>query len=90
MADLPQDRLLPDKPPFTNTGVDYFGPIEVRRGRVKVTRYGVLLTCLIVRALHLEVAHSLDTDLCINALRRFQARRSVNPSFRQWQKFCWH
>lgn len=75
MADLPQDRLLPDKPPFTNTGVDYFGPFEVRRGRAKVKRYGVLFTCLTVRAVHIEVAHSLDTDSCINAIRRFQARR---------------
>ncbi|KAJ8367139.1 hypothetical protein AAFF_G00330740 [Aldrovandia affinis] len=24
MANLPEDRLLPDKPPFTNTGVDFF------------------------------------------------------------------
>lgn len=75
MADLPRDRLLPDKPPFTNTGVDYFGPFEVRRGRAKVKRYGVLFTGLTVRAVHIEVAHSLDTDSCINALGRFQARR---------------
>lgn len=75
MADLPQDRLLPDKPPFTNTGVDYFGPFEVRRGRAKVKRYGVLFTCLTVRAVHIEVAHSLLFDSCINAIRRFQARR---------------
>ena len=25
MADLPKERLLPDLPPFTNVGVDYFG-----------------------------------------------------------------
>lgn len=75
MADLPEDRLLPDKPPFTNTGVDYFGPFEVRRGRSVVKRYGVLFTCLTIRAIHLEVAPSLDTDSCVNAIRRFICRR---------------
>ncbi|KAM8861775.1 uncharacterized protein ACB058_008484 isoform 2-T2 [Synchiropus picturatus] len=75
MANLPEDRLLPDKPPFTNTGVDYFGPFEVSRGRSKVKRYGVLFTCLTCRAVHIEVAHSLDTSSCINALRRFLSRR---------------
>lgn len=75
MANLPEDRLLPDKPPFTNTGVDFFGPFEVSRGRSKVKRYGVLFTCLTSRAVHIEVAHSLDTSSCINALRRFLSRR---------------
>ena len=27
------------------------------------------------RAVHLEIAHSLETDACINAIRRFMARR---------------
>lgn len=75
MADLPQDRVLPDDPPFTNSGVDYFGPFEVKRGRSVVKRYGVIFTCLTTRAIHLEMAASLDTDSFIHALRRFIARR---------------
>ena len=75
MADLPVDRVTPGEPPFTRVGVDYFGPIEVKRGRSIVKRYGVIFTCLAVRAVHLEKADSLDTDSCINALRRFIARR---------------
>ncbi|XP_055012690.1 uncharacterized protein LOC129409784 [Boleophthalmus pectinirostris] len=75
MANLPPDRLLPDHPPFTNVGVDYFGPFEAKRGRARVKRYGVIFTCLTVRAIHIEIAHSLDTDSCINAVRRFIARR---------------
>ena len=75
MADLPKERILPDHPPFTNVGVDYFGPIEVKRGRGTVKRYGVIFTCLTSRAVHLEVANSLDTDACINVFRRFTCRR---------------
>ncbi len=75
MADLPKERILPDHPPFTNTGVDYFGPIEVKKGRGIVKRYDVIFTCLASRAVHLELANSLDTDACINALRRFISRR---------------
>ncbi len=75
MSDLPADRISADLPPFTYTGVDYFGPIEVKRGRSIVKRYGVIFTCLTCRAVHLEVAHTLDTDSCINAIRRFICRR---------------
>ncbi|XP_028406775.1 uncharacterized protein LOC114529217 [Dendronephthya gigantea] len=75
MADLPEDRTTPSKPPFTCTGIDCFGPFEVRCGRTTVKRYGVLFTCLSIRAIHIEVASSLETGSFINALRRFIARR---------------
>ncbi|KAK3727737.1 hypothetical protein QZH41_005196 [Actinostola sp. cb2023] len=74
MADLPADRLEPS-PPFTYCGVDYFGPWYVKQGRKELKRYGVLFTCMSSRAIHLEVAHSLETDSYINALRRFICRR---------------
>ena len=38
MADLPADRVVPDEPPFTCVGIDYFGPFHVRRGRSMVTK----------------------------------------------------
>lgn len=75
MADLPPDGVTPGKPPFTFVGIDCFGPFTVRRGRSHVKRYRVLFTCMSIRAIHLEVAHSLDTDAFINAMRRFNARR---------------
>ena len=75
MADLPADRITPHEPPFTRSGVDYFGPIEVKRGRSMVKRYGAIFTCLAIRAVHIELAYSLNTDSCINAMRRFIARR---------------
>lgn len=82
MANLPQDRTTPSKSPFTYTGVDCFGPFGVRRGRTKVKRYGVLFTCLNIRAIHLEVASSLNTESFINALRKFIARRGQPEEIR--------
>ena len=77
MADLPVERLQAHEPPFTNVGIDYFGPFEVKRGRIVVKRYGVIFTCLVTRAVHLEIAFTMDTNSCINAIRRFIARRGV-------------
>ena len=75
MANLPRPRVTPDQPPFTCVGIDYFGPFLVRQKRSMVKRYGAIFTCLALRAVHLEVCHSLDTDSFIHALRRFIARR---------------
>ena len=74
MADLPKDRT-DCSPPFTYSAVDYFGPYFIKEGRKQHKRYGVLFTCLASRAIHLETAHSLDTDSFLHALRRFIARR---------------
>ena len=75
MASLPEKRITPSRPPFTNEGVDCFGPFTVRRGRTTAKRYGVLFTCLAIRAVHIEVVYSLDTESFINALWHFIVRR---------------
>ena len=75
MASLPEDRITPSKPPFTYVGVDCFGPFLVRRGRATAKRYGVLFTCIAIRAVYIEVVHSMDSESFINALRRFISRR---------------
>ncbi|XP_062714917.1 uncharacterized protein LOC134291324 [Aedes albopictus] len=77
MAPLPAARLQP----FTSVGVDYFGPILVRVGRSSVKRWIALFTCLSVRAVHLEVVHSLSTESCVMAVRRFIARRGYPAEF---------
>ena len=82
MANLPEDRVSPSEPPFTYVEVDCFGPLFVRQGRSTVKRYGVLFSCLAIRAIHIEVGYSLNTDSFINALRRFISRRGQPQGIR--------
>lgn len=79
MSDLPADRLKPS-PPFTYVGVDVFGPwyinaTRTRAASVKNKRWAVLFSCLVVRAIHIEVIEEMSSASFINALRRFIAIR---------------
>ena len=75
MGDLPRDRLAAYTRPFSRVGIDCFGPFYVKRGRSQEKRYGCIFTCLVTRAIHIEVLSSLEADAFINAVMRFSARR---------------
>ncbi|XP_062713284.1 uncharacterized protein LOC134290229 [Aedes albopictus] len=81
MAPLPESRVTPHLPPFSHTGVDYCGPLTVTVGRRSEKRYICLFTCMTTRAVHLEVAHSLTTQACLMAIRRFVCRRGKPLEF---------
>jgi len=90
MADLPPERLA-NVAPFTNTGLDIFGPFMVQDGVTTRQRkadrkvWAVLFTCLSSRAIHIEVISSMDTNAFKNALRRFFALRGTCKSIRSDQ-----
>ena len=46
ITDLPPDRVMPYSSPFSNVGVDCFGPFYCKRGRSTEKRYGCLFTCV--------------------------------------------
>ena len=63
VADLPPERLAIGSSPFALTGVDFFWPFEVKIARSSHKRLCCLFTCLTVRAVHIEVCHSLSTHV---------------------------
>lgn len=76
MSDLPSVRLDPSAP-FTYCGIDCFGPFTVTEGRKQVKRYGLMVTCLASRAVHIDVVYDMSTDSFLNALRRLIAFRGA-------------
>ena len=75
---LPPLRLS-DMPPFTNTGVDYFGPLYCReRGCKKAYKSHVsLYTCASSRAIHLELIPNMNSTSFKNSMIRFVSTRGV-------------
>ncbi|XP_055543737.1 uncharacterized protein LOC129729251 [Wyeomyia smithii] len=76
-----EKRLEPFVRLFTYVGVDYFGPVLIRAGRSQAKRWIALFTCLTIRAVHMEVVHSLSTDSCVMAVRRLICRRGSPAVF---------
>ena len=72
MGDLPGIRLDAYAPPFSGTALDYFWPIEVGLACNRTAkRYGALFTCLVTRAVYVDLATSLSTDDFLLVFRRF-------------------
>ena len=79
MADLPTDRTTPSAP-FSHIGVDCFGPwtVETRRtrgGAANSKRWGVIFTCLTIRAIHIELVEEMSSSSFVNAFQRFTSLR---------------
>jgi hypothetical protein len=81
MADLPKPRVEP-APPFLFAGIDCFGPFYAKDGRKESKRYGLIVTCLASRAVHLELLEDMSTDSLINALRNTMAIRGYIQEIR--------
>ena len=74
-APLPKLRVN-SAPPFSIVGLDFCGPVYCADFPGK-KYYILLITCAVIRALHLEVTSSLKTsDTCL-AIQRFIARRGT-------------
>ncbi|XP_055523039.1 uncharacterized protein LOC129717211 [Wyeomyia smithii] len=82
MAPLPAARLQAFTRPFSYVGVDFFGPIAVRINRSIHKRWIALFTCMTTRAVHLGVVHTLSTESCKMAIRRFIGRRGAPVEIR--------
>ena len=69
MAPLPELQTRKSVRAFSQTSVDFGGPFITRqgRGKTRLKWYLCLFTCFSTRAVHLELAFSLDTDSFLNA-----------------------
>jgi hypothetical protein len=82
LPDLPADSVSED-PPFHHTGLDFAGPLFVRRSKESeeenemVKAYVCLFTCQSTRAIHLELLLRLDVLSFLQAFRRFASRREL-------------
>ncbi|PIC41315.1 hypothetical protein B9Z55_008776 [Caenorhabditis nigoni] len=64
--------------PFQNVGIDYFGPISYKNALGETSKLWVMLaTCLLTRAVHLEVVPDNTTSSFLLAMRRFIGRRGT-------------
>ena len=67
MSELPEERLKP-APAFASVGC------EVQK-QIRGKCFGVIFTCLVSHAVHVDISNSYSTDSFLQALRRFSSLR---------------
>jgi hypothetical protein len=79
---LPACRVS-EEPPFSNTGIDFAGPVYVKKSSGAINSndqdkvYIALFTCASTRALHLELVENMSAATFLQAFRRFSSRRGL-------------
>ncbi|MBA4719447.1 MAG: transposase family protein [Nitrosopumilus sp.] len=70
---------MTEQPPFTNTGVDFAGPLYIRYpGSTRSNKVWLcLFTCCVVRAVHLDLVPDMTTTAFLRCMKRFVARRGL-------------
>ena len=77
----PEEKVKTGENPFSNIGVDYFGPYLVKKNRetrstkALTNHYRVIFTCLTTHAIHIKLVGDLSTDSFLLALRRLISRQ---------------
>ena len=74
LAPLPASRVS-ESPPFSHTGLDYMGPLYINENSEIKKAWVCLMTCMVTRAVHLEMVLNMTSIAFLNALRRFIAGR---------------
>ena len=78
MSDLPSYRFSVKPVAFKETGVDFFGPFEIySQIDIAMKAYCFLFTCLMIRAVHIEVTRNLQKESCIMAFQLFFSLRGL-------------
>ena len=76
MSPLPGKRIR-EATPFSRTGLDYLGPLLIRTKNGTQKVWVCLFTCLVIRAVHLELVLDMTTEEFLLALRWFIAQRGA-------------
>ncbi|EGT60120.1 hypothetical protein CAEBREN_32382, partial [Caenorhabditis brenneri] len=63
--------------PFAFIGLDYFGPLYYKSSEGKGKIWVLLVTCIVTRAIHLEIVQNNTTYSFVTSLGRVFARRGV-------------
>ncbi|XP_053395705.1 uncharacterized protein LOC128555912 [Mercenaria mercenaria] len=76
MSALPSSRVT-ESTPFSRTGLDYFGPIYLKTSGEEKKVWICLYTCLVTRAIHLELVSDMSTEEFLLCLKRFIAQKGT-------------
>ena len=76
MPPLPRSRVR-EAQAFSRTGLDYLGPLNIKTGEGTNKSWVCLFTCLVTRAIHLELMKDMTAEEFLLGFRRFISVRGT-------------